>query len=138
MLVLELFRLSNQYLAVFTCIGMIPFMAQVELLAFTIWCIAMCFIEFVVVVYFKSFHFAIFAGIRLQTLIPVRRLVCGFLPFSLQRIPVASGSKLHTQFSLLRARRSVHGETPPCTSNAPAKECPRACPSFPDLPTSVK
>ena len=86
MLVLELFRLSNQYLAVVTCIGMIPFMAQAKLLAFTIWCIAMCFIEFVVVVYFKIFHFAIFAGVRLRTLIPVRRLGCGFLPFLLQRI----------------------------------------------------
>ena len=86
MLVLELFRLSNQYLAVVTCTGLIPSMAQAKLLAFTIWCISICFIEFVVVVYFKIFHFAIFAGIRLQTLIPVRRLGCGFLPFLPQRI----------------------------------------------------
>ena len=63
MLVLELFRLSNKYLAVVTCIGMIPSMAQAKLFACTIWCIAMCFIEFVVVAYFKIFHFAIFAGV---------------------------------------------------------------------------
>ena len=86
MLVLELFRLSNQYLAVVTCIVMIPSMAQAKLFTFTIWCIAMCFIEFVVVVYFKIFLFAIFAGVRLRTLIPVRQLGCGFLPFLLQRI----------------------------------------------------